>query len=468
MRLRWWAISCATLLIDVALCQDACSKPDATTTISNAGQLSTLLSSCKIFDGSIAIAASDARDLRLVDLDNLEEITGDLVVANNTQLERLASQTLVKIGGDLRLNECPQMDELKMPKLTRVGRMLWSSLPNLQDYEFDAGIDSVSRVDISNTQLQALTGLNIKAADEIFITNNPYMLNISILLNNVGKSLVIKDNGPLNVEFPNLLWANNMTLSEIASISMPRLNYVNDSFRTSHSAFFAFDVPSLSVIKGTLALNDVWNVTTVNLPGLLSAGGLEIRNNTDLTVVSFGQLATVTGNVNISGHFSNISTYALQSVTGDFHLATSNSSFDCEDFDYLKSIESIKGVYQCEGRHPDPSLFDPTTPTDERLKPALSTGAKAGIGVGAAVAAAAIIGGGLLYLLRRKKRVAEMDGTGDKALEYQALGELDSKKQEPLELGHGKEAQELAAEHGVSEASPTQPVRSVAGTHELP
>jgi hypothetical protein len=81
---------------------------------------------------------------------------------------------------------------------------------------------------------------------------------------------------------------------------------------------------SLSILSNQLA-------TTVTFPALTAIGGsLVIGNNSGMTNINgFGELASVGGNVDLSGDFQSVSLPALTSVGGGVNIQSSNPNFQC-------------------------------------------------------------------------------------------------------------------------------------------
>lgn len=147
---------------------------------------------------------------------------------------------------------------------------------------------------------------------------------------------------------------------------------------------------------------------------------------------------------------------------------------DCSQFDKYKSDGTIKKDYKCEGKHSgtDPSTSGSASSSStaqggarnesvESSSSRLSTGAKAGIGIGVSLGAISLIAAGILIFFGKKKQKhekvvksgfyekPELDGEGVKIAEVDSMH---ANYRDPPEMGHGKEAQELPAEHGASEA----------------
>lgn len=268
----------------------------ATTTISDS-KAATALASCKSFSGSVAVATEVSK----LALDGLEYIKGNLVAGNSSTLTSLSSKSLRTIGQTFQLKNLTTLSTISFPALESVSKLRWTSLPNLGSVAFDRGIRS-EKVDIQDTFIQAL---NISAADEIYIGNNRFTQNISIGLANVTGSLTVEFNGRETLlDLPELYWANNITVQDIATINMPLLNTVNDTLNISSTSLKALNLPNLGSVKRNLAIFNNAQLSQLQVPGLLQLQELEILNNTKLENFTFDQLGVISGDVSISGNLS--------------------------------------------------------------------------------------------------------------------------------------------------------------------
>lgn len=172
----------------------------------------------------------------------------------------------------------------------------------------------------------------------------------------------------------------------------------------------------------------------------------------------------------------------IQEIGGTF-LISSSRDLDCSQYDRLEDNSVTRGSYECYANQPDDVLGNntatgtPDTPNSTDMtgtanessdgdhgQNGLSTGAKAGIGVGCA-AGFLVLAGGLFLFFRRRKRVS---GRGSKHLQPEMLREKDGDAygrvamlgddgqyhemgQPPAEMPAGIEPRELSAAHGMTE-----------------
>jgi len=341
----------------------ACSH-SATSTIQNSGD-ATALASCRTFSGSIAIATgtTDA-----ISLPGVEKIDGDLVVKNNSAIPSFGAERLTEITGEFVLDGVQGLTSLSFPRLSTVDSIRWTAWgPNLQSLGFDARVTKASKVDIQNTQLQSLEGINVETLDTLYIANNRYIANISMQLGNVSNTLILEANNPeVVVAFPNMMWAFNMTFRNCSTIDLPSLESVNGSFGLYGNVIEEFNAPNLTKIGGALAIVSNTELTNISFPLLKEVSAdLQVANNTLLKKVNaFPELKTIGGAFDFNGNFSEVTTPVLNDVKGAFNLqSTGDVSKPCDDFyKPLKTKGKIQGKFECVGQVEKPG-GQGTTPT---------------------------------------------------------------------------------------------------------
>lgn len=358
----------------------------ATTTIQNSGD-ATALASCRTFSGSIAIA-TDTTDS--IALGGIEKITGDLVVKNNSQIPSLSADRLTEIGKAFILDGVQGLNSLSFPSLRTVDTIRWNAFgPNLQSLGFDRQVTKAATVDIQNTQLQSLDGINVETLETLYLANNRYIANISMQLGNVTKGVTLEANNPeVTVEFPNLIWAFNLTFRNCSKISLPSLESLNGSLGLYGNVIEDFIAPNLTKVGAALAIVSNTELTNISFPLLETVNAdLQVANNTKLSKVNnFPELKTIGGAFDFNGNFTEVSTPALNDVKGAFNLqSTGDVSKPCDEFyKPLKSKGKIQGKYVCVGEVEKPA-GQGSTPTSTGSNPK-KTGAASSLNVPSAAA----------------------------------------------------------------------------------
>ncbi|EDU47234.1 GPI-anchored cell wall organization protein Ecm33 [Pyrenophora tritici-repentis] len=332
----------------------ACSAT-ATLTIQNAGD-ATALASCSTFSGSIAIETGTSDDIAI---NGVKKITGDLIATANSNIKQISASDLTELDGQMHLDGLTSLYAINFPKLKTVDSIKWNALPNLQEIGFGAEVTSAKNIDIQNTALRSLKGINIEEVEEVFIANNGYIDTISMQLGNVSKSLTLADNNEaVKVELPNLIWASNLTFRFCGSVSVPSLETLNGSLGLYNNGFESFTAPNLTSVGEAVALVANENLSNVSFPQLTKiTDNLQIANNSKLIEVDgFPKLKSIGGAFDMSGNFTSVKTPVLDSVKGAFNLqSTDNVTETCAFYQPLKSKKLIQGGYKCEGKLIDPA-----------------------------------------------------------------------------------------------------------------
>lgn len=331
----------------------ACSA-SATTTIQNQGD-ATALASCSTFSGSIAVATGTTDD---ISLDGIKTLKGNLVVEKNDKMKRLSASQLETLDGEMKLDGATQLFNIDFPKLKTIDSIKWNALPNLLNLGFNAEVEKAAKIDIQNTALRSLKGINIEQVDTIFIANNGFINDISMQLGNVSDSLTFADNNEdVKVDLPNLIWAANMTFRFCGSVSVPSLETLNGSLGLYNNGFETFSAPNLTTIGQALALVANEKMSNLTFPMLSKINGnLQITNNTKLDKIDgFPVLERIGASFDMSGNMSTIETAKLNYVKGAFNLqSTSNVSEACDYYQGLKDKKIIGGKFFCRGKVEDP------------------------------------------------------------------------------------------------------------------
>jgi len=318
----------------------------ATATINSAAD-ATALASCSTISGAVLVG-TDASGT--IDISGPEQITGDFIVENAGQLTTLSSSSIASIGGQFLLNNLTILSTLSMSDLTSVGSISWTALPALPQLTFTAVVKEAASVLITNTFLSTLDGINLDTVATLDINNNNRLKTFSTQVANITDGLNIDSNGQnLEVSFPNLIWAANMTLRNISSVSMPSLATVNGSLGFYGNYFTSVSAPNLTSIgSGSLAIVANADLANISMPLLKTIGGGDlIANNSALDAISFPALTTVGGAIDFSGNFTTPELPALNDVKGGFNIQ-STVTIDCTAFASDKTSGVIQGTYTCK------------------------------------------------------------------------------------------------------------------------
>lgn len=191
--------------------------------------------------------------------------------------------------------------------MTSVGAIYWQALPALESLSFTEDLAEADSLWISNTGLTTLSGINLQTTGDFNVNNNPYLTEVSTQLANSTGVVRFQANGRnFTVEFPNLLWAQNLSITNVSSLTINSLAVVNGTADFSSNYFESIMAPNLTSTGSDLSFVANSGLTNISMPLLkTSGGGFVIANNTDLmTIDGFPKLATVDGAFDVTGNFS--------------------------------------------------------------------------------------------------------------------------------------------------------------------
>lgn len=271
--------------------------------IKSQADATTIASSCKKFTGNIVI---DEETGGTISLNGIAEIDGDLVANGATTLVSLQGETLSTITGSMRLTGLTILTTLSFPALVKVDALEWTTLPSLDSLNFNGPVSQANRIFITDTHLTTLEGINLEQVKSFEVTNNAYLRTISTQVGNITEALIINNNGlNLTLEFPNLIWANNMTVRNVSKLSIPSLQSINSTFGVYGSYMESVMAPNLTKVGGDVAYVADAYLTNISMPLLKSiGGGLLIANCSALESIDGFASLEKTGAINISGNFT--------------------------------------------------------------------------------------------------------------------------------------------------------------------
>ncbi|KAF2142457.1 uncharacterized protein K452DRAFT_286873 [Aplosporella prunicola CBS 121167] len=336
----------------LASAANSCSA-SATSTIAAANDVPT---GCATFSGSLAIATDAPGTL---DIQGIKKITGSLYANNVSALSSLSADSLEEID-NFELTDLEILSNLNFPKLTKVGSIKWAGLKALSELSFSSGVKEADSVDIENTFLSSLDGINLNEVGTFVVANNKYLKDVEVQFTHITERLEISENSPeLKAHFPNLEWAFNMTFRNVSEVQTPSLAAMNGSLGFYGDGIKSYSAPNLTKIQeGSLSFIANPQLQNISLPKLQSVNGaFTIANNSHLAGnLSFPKLETVKGACDFSGNFSGFSLDSLKTVSGAFNMQSSEEiDTDCDHFKGLSGKDNIiRGKFECKGALTNP------------------------------------------------------------------------------------------------------------------
>lgn len=199
------------------------------------------------------------------------------------------------------------LQTLSCPQLSQVGTINWVTLPSLRALDFTSEVTECSEVLITDTRLNSLDGINLRTARIFNINNNKDLKAVDVALGNVSEALLIEFNSKnVNLAFPDLVWARNITIRDAGSVSFPQLEEVNQTIAFINNTFTECAFPRLTEVGGSFAFNSNSKLSNISAERLETIGGtFQLANNTKLVNINgFGALSIVEGSIDFSGSFT--------------------------------------------------------------------------------------------------------------------------------------------------------------------
>ncbi|KAF7858616.1 hypothetical protein EAF04_009216 [Stromatinia cepivora] len=386
----------------VAATNSICSQ--STATINSAAD-ATALADCKTIKGDVVVSPSAAGTIQL---DGPEEINGNLIVENNGAITSLSSTSISTITGTFSLNNLTLLSTLQFNDLDTVDKIFWAALPALSALTFPSSVSTASSVIITNTFLNTLDGINLNTVDTLDINNNNRLRTFSTQVGNVTTLLNIDSNGRnLDVSLPNLVWAANITLRNVSSVSIPSLAVVNGSLGFYGNYFPSVSAPNLTSVgntangQGGFAFVANPSLANITIPMLQTVGGaFQIANNSALGAIDFPKLTQVGGAIDFSGNFTTPELPELNDVKGGFNMQ-STTSIECSGFKSEHDSGNIQGTYTCKttANAQSGTGTSSNSGSSSSSSATASKGAAVSYGVNEALMGVSVVGGFLSMLL---------------------------------------------------------------------
>ncbi|SCU93563.1 LAFA_0F17062g1_1 [Lachancea sp. 'fantastica'] len=276
-------------------------------------------------------------------LANVQEIDGSLSVFNATKLQSFSADKLSKISGSLEMKYLTLLESASFGALQEVNSIEFVTLPAISSVA--TNLKTVDQLLVSDTNLESIDGFNNLEKVSVFnVNNNRGLSKINSQLQSVSDALQVSYNGQdANVKFDSLLWANNITVSNVSSISLGKLQSVNASLGFIENSIEGLNLSTLGSVGGALSIIGNEELTEANFSNLTQIGGaLLIANNTKLVQIDgFSNLKTVGSALNVIGNFSDLDLSSLKSVKGGSDVETKSSNYTC---DALKKLQKNGGI----------------------------------------------------------------------------------------------------------------------------
>lgn len=235
-------------------------------------------------------------------------IKGDLIIKNASNILSISSNTIGSIGGMFELSSLNGLSAIRMDSLRTINELSMVKLTQLRELQFGSeGVTKGTKVTVSDTFLDSLSGLKLASVDILEINNNRRLTKFDSDLVNVTTGIFIVDNGNnIDINLGKLTQAKEIQIRNAKSLLIPRLKTVTGSLKLDkNSEMESLFAPNLTKVTDAVSFINNTKLSNVSLPLLTEiSGDLRIFNNKELTAIDgFPVLETVKGGINLGGNF---------------------------------------------------------------------------------------------------------------------------------------------------------------------
>ncbi|EDO18955.1 hypothetical protein Kpol_2002p25 [Vanderwaltozyma polyspora DSM 70294] len=301
-----------------------------------------LQAQCPTVKGTVHIIDYDSQE---VNLGSIEKITGDLLIEDSPEIVRIIAPALKEVGGTFSLHSLTSLVLLDVGIMTKVKAIDWKVVPILNTVSLNDNIENLESIVISDTSLSEIEGFDKIYELEIFnINNNRFLEIIRTNLKQVKTQFTIHANAKeMQLEMPELEFAENITVRDTSSVYFPKLERVASSMEFIENLFTELEIPTLTAVGGTLGIIDNQNLKSVNFSGVTNIqGGLMISNNERLETLDFlPTLKQIGGAIFFEGRFQDTDFPELKLVKGSAYINSNSETLDCSKWTTPISGRSI-------------------------------------------------------------------------------------------------------------------------------
>ncbi|CAI4331261.1 CNT_collapsed_G0009430.mRNA.1.CDS.1 [Saccharomyces cerevisiae] len=298
-------------------------------------------SRCDTLVGNLTIGGG----LKTGALANVKEINGSLTIFNATNLTSFAADSLESITDSLNLQSLTILTSASFGSLQSVDSIKLITLPAISS--FTSNIKSANNIYISDTSLQSVDGFSaLKKVNVFNVNNNKKLTSIKSPVETVSDSLQFSFNGnQTKITFDDLVWANNISLTDVHSVSFANLQKINSSLGFINNSISSLNFTKLNTIGQTFSIVSNDYLKNLSFSNLSTIGGaLVVANNTGLQKIGgLDNLTTIGGTLEIVGNFTSLNLDSLKSVKGGADVESKSSNFSCNALKALQKKGGIKG-----------------------------------------------------------------------------------------------------------------------------
>ncbi|CAI4058249.1 hypothetical protein SUVZ_03G0220 [Saccharomyces uvarum] len=319
--------------------------------IDSAQELFQLQNQCEYILGSLQITNYDSN---VLDLNSLRAIGGDLIVQDSPELIRMQAPNLNKVEGLFQLQGLTSLVSVEIPTLKFCRSLEWKVVPILNYVSMDSqNIEILEDIIISDTSLANIENFNkIQEIDTFNINNNRFLETIHSNIKTIRGQFSVHANAKeLELEMPYLREVENITIRDTSLVYLPQLTKVKSSLEFIENYFYELNLNNLQKIGGTLGIINNVNLMKIDLENVTDIqGGLMITDNESLEEINFlPNLKQIGGAIFFEGSFKDVMFDSLKLVKGSAFIKSSSNVLDCNKWTNPSNGRSIirGGKFTC-------------------------------------------------------------------------------------------------------------------------
>ncbi|KAK1088834.1 cell wall protein Ecm33 [Friedmanniomyces endolithicus] len=203
----------------------------------------------------------------------VEEVIGSVIVANNSALTTISSDSLRSVSNDVILDTLPLLANISLPMWSSVNTIVLNKIPAPNVINMQTTVQKVTNLYITDTTLETLFGLLLQTSqmENLIITGNQFLQSCWFGVGNITQQATITNNSAqMTLTLPNLTYAYNMEITNASAIEMPVLQSINQNLDISYSAVQNLTLPVLSYVGGDLDVKDNAQLVGIEMPDLVN------------------------------------------------------------------------------------------------------------------------------------------------------------------------------------------------------
>jgi len=236
-----------------------------------------------------------------IQLSGIEHITGSLTCNGALNVTSISCPDLKSIGSNFELSTMAMLSALGVGSLTKVGRIHWDAIYNLQEVEFGDGLTVEDNVRIEDTRLESLDGLALEKVGDLRIINNTYLSSFDLSRLANYTSINIAGNSPkLEVDLSGAATGGTTEIHNVSGLSLKQMETITGDLTLVGGTFSNITAPKLTRAD-TMMIKTNSLLEAIHMPQLRSASGLTILHNGNLTSIGARKLESVKGDFEVEG-----------------------------------------------------------------------------------------------------------------------------------------------------------------------